>query len=231
MIVLKKYGRIFILLLIIAVFQACGGEQDDDIAVNNRDVIVEAPKVVKPDNNDSSPRDIWQQRGLIVSLLGDLSGKSVADIGAGTGFFTFPLAAAADKVIALDISQAALDIIDAKKSDYQEDFSNKIETRLAGENDSNLEEQEVDVVIIINTIAYIEDRVNYLKKLKSKIKDGGRLMIVDFKKKRIPIQIVTEDQKLPLGIVELELQEAGYQNFQSDDCALDYQWIIIADKD
>lgn len=218
------------LILLIATIHACGNEQDNNLPAEDEDTWVASPPVAKPDNNDNSPRDIWQQRGLIVSLLGDLSGKSLADIGAGTGFFTFPLAAAADKVIALDISQAALDIIDAKKSDYQEEFSSKIETRLAGENDSNLNDEEVDVVIIINTIAYIEDRVNYLKKLKSKIKDGGRLMIVDFKKKRIPIEIVTEDQKLPLGVVELDLLEAGYQNFQSDDCALDYQWIIIADK-
>jgi len=218
------------LLLLIVAVQACGNEQDNNVPSENEDKWVAVPPIAKPDNSDNSPRDIWQQRGLIVSLLGDLAGKSVADIGAGTGFFTFPLASSADKVIALDISQAALDIIDAKKSDYQEEFSSKIETRLAGENDSNLNDQEVDVVIIINTIAYIEDRVNYLRKLKSKIKDGGRLMIVDFKKKRIPIEIVTEDQKLPLGVVELDLLDAGFQNFQSDDCALDYQWIIIADK-
>ena len=230
MTVIKKYGRFCIIILVLAIFQSCADNQDEARLDNTKEEIVESPKVTKPSNNDSSPRDIWQQRGLIVSLLGDLSGKSVADIGAGTGFFTFPLAEAADKVIALDISQAALDIIDAKKSDYREAFSNKIETRLAGEKDSNLNDEEVDVIIIINTIAYIDDRVNYLKKLKSKIKDGGRLMIVDFKKKRIPIQIVTEEQKLPLGEVELALLDAGFKNFESDDCALDYQWIIIADK-
>ncbi len=57
----------------------------------------------------------WQKPDEVIASLGSLEGKTVADIGAGSGYFTFPLAKKAAKVIAIDIDQRFLDYIEQKK--------------------------------------------------------------------------------------------------------------------
>ena len=71
-----------------------------------------------------------------------------ADIGAGTGYFAFPLAKKAAKVIAIDIDQRFLDYIERRK--HAEKTSN-IETRLTAPNASGLKAGEADVVLIVDT--------------------------------------------------------------------------------
>lgn len=60
-------------------------------------------------------RDEWQKMPIIFAALGDLQGQVVADIGAGTGYFTFPIADRCEKVIAIDIDQRFLDYIEKRK--------------------------------------------------------------------------------------------------------------------
>ena len=57
----------------------------------------------------------WQKPDKIIASLGSLNGKTVADIGTGTGYFAFPIAKKAAKVIAIDIDQRFLDYIEHKK--------------------------------------------------------------------------------------------------------------------
>ena len=89
---------------------------------------------------------------------------------------------------------------------------------------------EANVVIVVNTYIYIIDRVQYLKHLLEVLPENGRVLIVDFKKKRIPIRYPPPNIRLELYEVENELYEAGFRNITSDDCALDYQYIVIGEK-
>ena len=61
------------------------------------------------------PRARNGEAGEVIASLGPLDGKTVADIGAGTGYFAFPLAKKAAKVIAIDIDQRFLDYIEQRK--------------------------------------------------------------------------------------------------------------------
>lgn len=62
------------------------------------------------DQSDNEPdRVIWQKPEMVMELLGDMKDKVVADIGAGTGFFTFRLLQQAKKVIAVDIDKGPLE--------------------------------------------------------------------------------------------------------------------------
>ena len=56
-----------------------------------------------------SERGSWQNPDLVIEKFGDLHGKIVADIGSGTGYFTFPISRVAEKVLAIDIEQRYLD--------------------------------------------------------------------------------------------------------------------------
>ena len=73
----------------------------------------------------------------------------VADIGAGTGDFAFPLAKKAANVIAIDIDQRFLDYIEQKKK--AEKIGANIETRLTAPDSPGLKPGEADVVLIVDT--------------------------------------------------------------------------------
>jgi ubiquinone/menaquinone biosynthesis C-methylase UbiE len=173
-------------------------------------------------------RGIWQKPDLIMELLGDLEGKTVADIGAGSGFFTMKMLPYAEKVIAIDIDPAFISILDSlKKETLPESQQWRMETRLAVPEKAPLNAQEVDVVLIVNTFMYIQDRVQYLKNLKANLKPGGKIVIIDFKKKITSVG-PPKEIRLPLHLLEDELYEAGFDFIQTNDTYLDYQYIIIA---
>lgn len=175
-------------------------------------------------------RMIWQKPEIIQNLLGDLSDKTVADIGAGDGFFAKRLATYAGKVIAIDVDPSFLAQLDSSKvMEVPEQYQDRIETRLATYTDPKLAAGEADVVLIVNTYVFLPNRVEYMRNIRQKLPENGRVMIIDFKKKRMPVGHVSSI-KVPLFQVESELLEAGFSQVNSNDTALDYQYIVIAEK-
>ncbi len=175
-------------------------------------------------------RLIWQKPEMIINLLGSLENKTIADIGAGKGFFALRLAPKAGKVIAVDIDPRFTQYLDSLKQQVlPADMQDQLETRLAEPDDPHLRPGEVDIAMIVNTYMYMKNRVPYLRNLKEGLKEGGTLLIIDFKKKRTPLG-PPSTYRIPLYQVEEELIEAGYENIQTNDTALDYQYIIFAEK-
>ena len=171
---------------------------------------------------------VWQKPEVVIDLLGNLEGKTVADIGAGTGFFALRMAPAAKKVIAIDIDPRFTSYLDSLKSfELPEEIQDRLETRLALPDDPKLAPGEADVVIIVNTFMYIKDQVAYLENLKRGISEGGMLLIIDFKKKRTPLGPPSQI-RVPLFEVEEKLIRAGYRDVATNDTALDYQYIVTA---
>ena len=64
---------------------------------------------------ENEDRSAWQKPDEVIALLGDLNGKTVMDIGAGSGYFTFRMAAKGARVIAADVDQRFLDFITEKR--------------------------------------------------------------------------------------------------------------------
>lgn len=207
---------------------------------DNAPSMVEETKVPEPDQqeqilpikqDENKDRDVWQKPQIVIKMLGDLSGKTVADIGAGTGYFTFRFAMEAEKVIAIDIENQFLEIINTFKRTLPNYIQDRIETRLARPDNPLLAEEEVDLIVIINTIGFIEGRKKYLKTLLPGLKEGGQLVILDYKMKNMPIEIAPpKEDRVPLSVIEKELDEAGYDPVISNDTSLDYQYIVFATK-
>ena len=203
--------------------------------------IVEAPvKVhdtnVAPDTEPIVPimsRVAWQKPSLILDRLSEeLSHKKIADIGAGPdGFFTFWMAQEGADVIAVDIDPEALKYIEQEKANLDSTRQSRITTRLARPDDPNLRAAEVDGILIVNTIAFIQNRSKYLNLLKTKLKEGGKIVIVDFKMNRLPAQIAPpKSQRIAPDVVEELLYQAGYHHIVVDDQELQYQYIVTAEK-
>lgn len=172
-------------------------------------------------------RTEWQNPELVLEKLGDLNGKIVADLGAGSGYFTFRMAQTAEKIIAIDIDPRFLSYIEDRKMEFPEDQADKIVTRLTVEDDPSLQKNEVDVVLLVNTFHYIQNRSEYFKKVKNGLKEDGFLVIVDVKNPNAPIG-PPEDLIVGLEVAFAELREAGFREFSIDENSLEYQYIMIA---
>ena len=135
------------------------------------------------DDYEDFGRVIWQKPDKVISLFSDLTGKTVADIGAGTGFFSRRLTNSAKKVIAIDIDERFITYLDSIRTDVMpKEFGEKLEPRLSKIDDPLLQAGDVDAVLIVNTFMYMSDHVDYLKKIENALTPNGEILIVDFKK-------------------------------------------------
>ncbi len=117
----------------------------------------------------------------VIESLNVKPGQRIADIGAGSGVFTRPLAKkAGDKgmVYAIDIDQELLKHVE--KTAQEQKLAN-VKTILATEADPKLPEP-VDLMVIIDTLHHIGNQAAYLKGLKKYLKPDGRIAILDFSK-------------------------------------------------
>lgn len=178
---------------------------------------------------ESKDRVIWQKPDMVISLLGDLEGKTVADLGAGSGYFAFRMLPKAQKVIGVDIDPRFIAFMDSVKVRLSKQYQDRFESRLAKPDDPMLKPGEADAVVMVNTYGYIENRVNYLKTLSKGMSDHADLLIIDFKKNSLPVG--PEDEfKVAVSQVERELKSAGFEIQKIDNEALDYQYIVMAAK-
>lgn len=176
-------------------------------------------------------RVVWQKPEMVINKMGDLSNKVVADLGAGSGYFARRLAQQAKKVIALEVDERWIHFMDSiKLVELKPEYQKRFETRLVTPDDPKLKQGEVDIVLIVNTYIYLENRIEYMQRFLSLLPKGGQVIIVDFKKKRMPIKYPPVKKRLELFEVENELDAAGFSRIMSDDQSLDYQYIVVAEK-
>lgn len=176
---------------------------------------------------DNKNRDKWQKPYKVIEILGDIDGKTIMDIGAGTGYFSFKLAGKGANVIAADVNQEYIDTLNSRKQKLN--ISDEVfETRKLPFNSPALKEKEVDQILIVDTYHHIQDRISYFKKAIIGIKDGGKLVVVDYKKNRSITDGPSYDMRLSeLKVIE-ELKEAGFNDFRIITSLLPKQYIIEA---
>ncbi|MDX1685769.1 MAG: methyltransferase domain-containing protein [Saprospiraceae bacterium] len=178
-------------------------------------------------NYEGEDRHIWQKPDYVISRFGELRGKTVADLGAGSGYFAYRFLKKGARVIAIDIDSVMISLMREEIQFFPDSLKENFEARLAAPDDPHLEKAEIDYLFISNTYPYIDRRVQYFSRIKPAFKEGGKILIVDFKKKHTPIGPPQSD-RLALGEVEAELIQAGYIIERSDDTSLSFQYIIIA---
>lgn len=176
---------------------------------------------------ESEDRDTWQQPEIILSFLGDLKGKTIADIGAGTGYFSFKLAKTADTVYAVEIDKRFLDYIEERKEGLMYGLGENVITLLTSPDDPGQYPKKIDLFLLVNTYSYINQRPTYFKKVKDRLRPGGFLCIVDFKEKNIPVG-PPSNIKVGVDLALSELKKAGFKDFKVDSVSLPYQYILKA---
>lgn len=218
---MKKDWISFLIILLLASCNTKNGKNSSNSHMNSR-TFAELVQQYEDRN-----RAIWQKPNLIIQKMDIKPDQTIADIGAGTGYFSFILAQKSEKIIAIDIDERFLDYID-KKKDSLEIYN--IQVMLSKDYDPLLLEEEAHQVLTVNTYHHIENRVDYFNKVKKGLKPGGYLWVVDFKKGDLPVGPPNE-LKYSAEIVAKELTKAGFTNLEIDSQLLPYQYIIKAKKD
>jgi len=115
----------------------------------------------------------------VVTTLDVKPGMRVADLGAGTGVFTIPLAHAvgqAGKVYAIDIDAGLLAIVSDKAKAAKLD---NVQTVVAGDVDPKVPEP-VDLLFICDTMHHLPKQAEYVKQFAQLLRPGGRVVVIDF---------------------------------------------------
>lgn len=155
---------------------------------------------------DDPSRDAWQMPGRVIEALGLRPGQSIADIGAGTGYFSSRLAhaPAAPMVYAVDIEASMVEYLKGRAA--KEGLKNLTAVQ-AGPDGPNLP-VPVDTILIVDTYHHIPSRVGYFTRLKASLKPGGALAIIDFRKDA-PSGPPAEFRFTP-DQISAELKQAGF---------------------
>jgi ubiquinone/menaquinone biosynthesis C-methylase UbiE len=147
-------------------------------------------------------RDEWQKPHEVVTALDLKATDVVADIGAGTGYFARRFARHASKVYAVDIDKELLAVI-------QKDAPPNLTVVLAAPDDPRLPAQSVDLIFFCDVLHHIENRAAYYPKLVKALKPAGRVVVIDFYKKDLPVG-PPPSMKLSEEEVISELRSAGF---------------------
>ena len=172
---------------------------------------------------ESPERDAYQKPDEVLGFLGNIKGKKIMDIGAGSGYFSVKLAKNGAHVIAADVDEEFQAFL---KERIKKEQIEHLTTRKIPYDSPGLEDNEVDMVFIANTYHHIENRPDYFAKVKKGLKEKGELVIVDFFDADIPVG--PKHHKISIDVVLSELKKAGYSDFRVEVNLLPYQYIITS---
>ncbi len=169
-------------------------------------------------------RDDYQKPHEVITALKLRDGEVVADIGAGSGYFTFRLArhVGAGRVYAADISPDLILHLNRRIRDLN---ATNVVSVLCAPDDPLLADRSVDRFFICDTWHHIGDHPKYLGLLKKMLRPGGEIIMIDFKKEKTPVgppmemRISREDL-----INEMELN--GFR-VSAEHKFLDYQYFLV----
>ena len=155
-------------------------------------------------------RASWQHPDRVIESLSIRPGETLADIGAGDGYFTFALADAVGptgKVYAVDVSEKATKTLERK---VEEKGYTNVVVVLAEYADPLLPNGEIDMVFLCNTYHHIENRPAYFDRLRGDLKAGGRVAIIDLRGSLLMKLIGHDDHWTATDALKDEMQKAHY---------------------
>ena len=184
---------------------------------NPKDLQAYLKKLLSPE------REAWQQPDRVVRALRIRKGQTVAEIGAGPGYFTLRLAPAVGRdglVLAIEVDERLLSLLRDRLAERR---VGNVVSVLALPGDQLLPPRSCDLVLAVNAFHHLRALPAYLARLKRALKPGGRIVSVDFHKRELPVgpppdhKLAREDflaaaKEAGLRLAE-ELQFLPYQYF------------------
>ena len=159
---------------------------------------------------DRHEREREEQPGKALDLIGIRPGMTVADVGAGTGYFALRIArrvGPTGKVYANDIQPKMLERL---SENAQLAKLENIETVLGSEADAKLPENRMDMIILVDVYHEFSRPQEMLRSMRRALKPDGRLVLLEYKKEdpSIPIR---PDHKMFVADAKIEVEAEGYE--------------------
>ena len=184
-------------------------------------------------NNDPQQPDAQQEErtDLLIKNLELEAHHIVADIGAGTGYFTFPISSQVPqgKVLAVDIQPEMLTIIESRrKFKLQEQSWSNIETILGTESNPNLPNETVDLILMVDAYHEFSYPREMGEAMVKALKPGGRIALVEYRMEdpSVPIKRL---HKMSVKQAKKEMTALGL-TFLKNKKVLPQQHLMIFEK-
>lgn len=174
---------------------------------------------------DDPARDVYQKPHEVVTGLDIKEGERIADIGAGSGYFSFRFAqhvGATGRVLAVDINP---DMIIHLNQRIRDAGVQNVRTILALPDDPLLAPSSVDRVFICETWHHIGNHPQYLSQLKKVLRPGGQVIIIDFQKKAMTVGPPAEMRVAREDVVK-EFGQSGFR-LAKEHTFLPYQYFLV----
>jgi ubiquinone/menaquinone biosynthesis C-methylase UbiE len=174
---------------------------------------------------DDPARDAWQKPAEVVRALALRPGMCVADLGAGTGYFSRHLAAAVGaegSVLAVDPEPNMVAHLRARA---ERERTPNVVPILASPDNPRLPAGASDLILVVDTYHHIDGRLAYFRALRRALRAGGRVAIIDWQKRELPVGPPME-HKLARDQVIGEMKAAGYTLSDEPD-VLPYQYFLV----
>ena len=173
---------------------------------------------------DSPGRDERLQVNRVMDILGISAGKNVADIGAGSGWFTVRAARRVGDggtVYAVDINPESIRYVEDRA---QKEKLHNVKTILGKADDPLLPAGAVDAVLLLKTYHEVAEPVNLLRNLRGALRAGAKVGIIDRNGNG-------EDHGVGREVVLREAAQAGYRLVKQYDFVkgdkMDYFWVLV----
>jgi len=180
---------------------------------------------------DDPKRDAWQRPAEVVALMQLGPGQTVADIGAGTGYFLPHLARAVGqkgRVFALDVEPNMVEYMRRRIRELgvSQLGAAHVEAAVVPPDDPKLAPASVDRILIVNTWHHIGQRSAYAGKLARALKRGGSVWVVDFTRESDIGP--PADHRISAEDVLAEFARAGFEAAIVSDETLPKQYVVRA---
>jgi ubiquinone/menaquinone biosynthesis C-methylase UbiE len=136
-------------------------------------------------------------------------GMIVADIGAGSGYYSSRIAkrvGPAGRVYATDIQPGMIALLDRR---IKSEGLTNVTTVLGGMDDPRLPPKAIDLAIMVDVYHELQEPQIFLQRLKETFKPGGRLVLLEFRKEDPKVPIL-EVHKMSVAEVKQELEAEGF---------------------
>jgi cyclopropane fatty-acyl-phospholipid synthase-like methyltransferase len=155
---------------------------------------------------DDPARDQWQKPNEVIEKLHIEATDKVADIGAGTGYFSLRIAQKypAATVYAADVEDSMVAYL--RKQTKQRALPNHMPIKVSA-HEPNLPDK-VNLVLFVDTCHHIDDRTDYFATLKKRLLPDGRVAIIDFTENSP--EGPPREHRIPPADMKTAMREAGY---------------------
>ena len=155
-------------------------------------------------------REAEEAPSIAIRALQLKKGQVVADIGAGSGYYTMRMADAVGpegKVYATDIQTGMLDIVRRRVAAAR---LTNVETVLSAPDDPKLPADSLDLAIMVDVYHELSAPQEFIRRLRPALKRTGRLVLLEFRKEdpRVPIR---PEHKMSIAEVKAELEPEGFK--------------------